>query len=115
MAHAPCRSPASSDPSLDVPVTRRPGEQFPHPDLLQNLGSSLRRQVRDELLKRLLPGDTDVVFQTAFIDNFLANDRGAISRDSDVHDWRSATPVSPRAGAGRSRRGCGCGCYDPRR
>ncbi len=63
------------------------------PDLLQNLGSSLRRQVRDELLKKLLPGDTDVVFQTTFIDNFLANDRGAINRDSDVHDWRPATPV----------------------
>lgn len=63
------------------------------PDLLQYLGSSLRRQVRDELLKRLLPDETDVVFQTTFIDNFLANDRGAISRDSDVHDWRPATPV----------------------
>jgi len=63
------------------------------PDLLQNLGSSLRRQVRDELLKKLLPGDTDVAFQTTFIDNFLANDRGAINRDSDVHDWRPVTPV----------------------
>jgi pimeloyl-ACP methyl ester carboxylesterase len=63
------------------------------PDLLQNLGPALRREVRDELLKRLLPGDADVVFQTTFIDNFLANDRGAINRDSDVHDWRPATPV----------------------
>jgi len=63
------------------------------PDLLQNLGSSLRRQVRDELLKKLLPADADVVFQTTFIDNFLANDRAAISRDSDVHDWRPAAPV----------------------
>jgi pimeloyl-ACP methyl ester carboxylesterase len=63
------------------------------PDLLQNLGASLRRQVRDELLKKLLPGDTDVVFQTTFIDNFLANDRAAINRDSDVHDWRPAAPV----------------------
>lgn len=63
------------------------------PDLLQNLGAALRRQVRDELLKRLLPEETDVVFQTTFIDNFLANDRGAINRDSDVHDWRPATAV----------------------
>jgi len=63
------------------------------PDLLQNLGSSLRRQVRDELLKKLLPGDTDVLFQTTFIDNFLANDRAAINRDSDVHDWRPVAPV----------------------
>jgi hypothetical protein len=35
----------------------------------------------------------DVVFQTAVIDNLLANGRAAISRDSDVHDWRPATPV----------------------
>ncbi len=64
-----------------------------NPDLLQNLGASLRRRVRDELLKKLLPGDSDVVFQSTFIDNFLANDRAAINRDSDVHDWRPATPV----------------------
>ena len=64
-----------------------------NPDLLQNLGSSLRRQVRDEMLQRLLPSDADVAFQTTFIDNFLANDRQAINRDSDVHDWRPATPV----------------------
>ena len=58
------------------------------PDLLQNLGETVRRQVRQELLKRLLPEDTDVVFDTRFIDNFLANDRAALNRDSDVHDWR---------------------------
>jgi pimeloyl-ACP methyl ester carboxylesterase len=66
---------------------------FVNPDLLQNLGSSLRRQVRQEMLKRLIPEDSDVVFQTNFIDNFLANDREAIRRDSDVFDWRPAKPV----------------------
>lgn len=63
------------------------------PDLLQSLGSALRRQVRQEMLKRLLPDDTDVVFQTTFIDQFLANDREAIRRDSDVHNWRPNKPV----------------------
>lgn len=63
------------------------------PDLLQNLGEPLRRQVRQELLKRLLPDDTDVVFDTRFIDRFLANDRAALSRDSDVHDWRPDKPM----------------------
>ncbi len=63
------------------------------PDLLQNLGSSLRRRVRDEMLSRLIPEDADVVFQSTFIDNFLANNRGAINRDSDVYDWRPAKPV----------------------
>lgn len=63
------------------------------PDLLQNLGAGLRRQLRDELLQRLLPDDSDVRFQTTFLDNFLDNNRAAIRRDSDVHDWQPETPV----------------------
>ncbi len=66
---------------------------FVNPDLLQNLGSALRRQVRQEMLKRLLPEDSDVVFQTTFIDQFLANDREAIRRESDVHNWKPNKPV----------------------
>jgi pimeloyl-ACP methyl ester carboxylesterase len=64
-----------------------------NPDLLQNLGSSVRKQVRREMLKRLLPEDSDVNFQTTFIDQFLANDREAIRRESDVHNWRPSKPV----------------------
>ncbi len=64
-----------------------------NPDLLQYLGSSLRRQLRDEMLRRLMPGDSDVVFDGRFIDIFLDNDRAAINRESDVHDWRPAQPV----------------------
>ena len=32
-------------------------------------------------------------FQTTFVDNFLADDTEAIERDSNVHDWKPATPV----------------------
>jgi pimeloyl-ACP methyl ester carboxylesterase len=63
------------------------------PDLLQLLSADQRNQVRDEMLRRLIPDGADVLFQSRFIDNFLANDRSAINRDSDVHDWRPATPV----------------------
>ena len=63
------------------------------PDLLRFLGSSVRRQLRDELLKRLLPGDADVVFDTRFLDNFLADDKRAVALESSVHNWRPTLPV----------------------
>ncbi len=63
------------------------------PDLLRFLGSSVRRQLRDELIKRLLPGDADVVFDTRFLDSFLADDRRAVAQQSSVHNWRPALPV----------------------
>ena len=63
------------------------------PGLLRYLGSSLREEVREELLKHLLPGDADVVFDTRFIDHYLADDREAIERLSSVHDWLPAHPV----------------------
>ena len=63
------------------------------PGLLRYLGSSLRREVREQLLRRLLPGDADVVFDTRFLDWYLADDSGAIARNSSVHDWAPARPV----------------------
>lgn len=63
------------------------------PGLLRYLGSSLREEVREELLKHLLPDDADVVFDTRFIDHYLADDREAIERLSSVHDWLPAHPV----------------------
>ena len=63
------------------------------PGLLRYLGSSLREEVREELLKHLLPDDADVAFDTRFIDYYLADDRAAIERMSSVHDWLPAHPV----------------------
>ena len=64
------------------------------PGPLSNLGSSVRNEVRRALFRELVPGDADVSFQSTFIDNFLADDRQAIARDSDVHDWRPQRPVA---------------------
>jgi fermentation-respiration switch protein FrsA (DUF1100 family) len=63
------------------------------PGLLRHLGSSVRRQVRDALLERLLPSDADVMFDPTFIDNYLADDSAAIERQSNVHDWMPSAPL----------------------
>ncbi|MBI5256563.1 MAG: prolyl oligopeptidase family serine peptidase [Burkholderiales bacterium] len=64
-----------------------------NPGVLKNLGSTLRREVRDQLLKKALPNDADVVFDPTFIDNYLADDTAAIERMSNVHDWKPEVPV----------------------
>lgn len=64
-----------------------------NPGFLKNLGSSVRDEVRRALLRELIPDDADVSFQTDFVDNFLADDRDAIERDSNVHDWLPLAPV----------------------
>jgi len=63
------------------------------PGVLRHLSATVRREVRDQLLKRLLDNDADVVFDTTLIDNYLADDSAAIERLSNVHDWVPAAPV----------------------
>ena len=63
------------------------------PGLLRNLGSSVRNEVRRQLFKQLVPEDSDVSFQSTFIDNYLADDDAAIERVSNVHDWKPDVPV----------------------
>jgi len=65
-----------------------------NPGLLRRLGSALRRQVRDELLDRMLPGEVDVVFDTRVLDYYLADDTAAIERESNVHDWAPVAQAS---------------------
>lgn len=64
-----------------------------NPGLLKNLGGAVRREVRDQLLKKALPNDSDIVFDPTFIDNYLADDSGAIERMSNVHNWKPELPV----------------------
>lgn len=95
---APAAGPFDVNATLDE-LLRRVRRENPalallvEPGLLRFLGSSVRREVRDRLLEALLPDDADVVFQTEFIDRYLADDRKANERDANVHDWRPDAPV----------------------
>lgn len=98
VAIAPGAGPYHAGVTLDE-LLRRVRDENPllgaliSPGLLRYLGASVRRQVRDELLKRLVPDDADVVFDATVIDNFLADDDAAIERQSNVHDWAPAAPA----------------------
>lgn len=63
------------------------------PGVLRLLGSSTRNEVRRLLVRALLPGNADVVFDTRFIDAYLNDDRALIERQSNVHDWAPLQPV----------------------
>jgi pimeloyl-ACP methyl ester carboxylesterase len=63
------------------------------PGFLRFLGSSVRRDIRRALLRELLPDDADVVYDTRFLDSFLADDKRAVAQDNSVFDWRPQVPV----------------------
>ncbi len=63
------------------------------PGFLRYLGGSVRREVRRALLRELLPDDADVVYDTRFIDLFLADDKRAIAQNHSVYEWRPQVPV----------------------
>lgn len=64
-----------------------------NPGFLSHLGGSAQREVRRQLLKQLLPEDTDVVIDSTFIDNFLSDDVSNMNRLSNIHDWKPNLPV----------------------
>lgn len=64
-----------------------------NPGFLRYLGGSVQRELRRVMLRALLPDDADVSYDTRFIDNFLADDVGAIDRLSNVSDWKPTVPV----------------------
>ncbi|WP_088285293.1 S9 family peptidase [Ideonella sp. A 288] len=63
------------------------------PGLLRNLGSTVRAEVRRQLVRAAVPDDADVRVQADFIDRYLADDTAALDRDSNVHDWAPAAPL----------------------
>jgi len=63
------------------------------PGFLRHLGSSVRAEVRRALVRKLLPSDADVAFDTRFIDAYLDDDRDRIERQSNVHDWKPTLPL----------------------
>ena len=58
-----------------------------NPGFLRYLPERVRNEVRRLLLRALIPEDTDVVYDTRFLDSFLADDTEAIAASSSVHDW----------------------------
>jgi pimeloyl-ACP methyl ester carboxylesterase len=63
------------------------------PGVLRDLTPAQRALVRELLLKELLPDDADVSFDASVLDSYLADDRAAIERLANVHDWAPAVPV----------------------
>jgi pimeloyl-ACP methyl ester carboxylesterase len=63
-----------------------------NPGFLSRLGSTVRNEVRRQIMKQVLPDDADVSFQSTFLDNFLADDVAAIDRMSNVIDWKPNVP-----------------------
>ena len=57
-----------------------------NPGFLRYLGGSVQREVRRLLLRALMPGDADVVYDARFIDRFLDDDVPYIAEFSSVHD-----------------------------
>ena len=64
-----------------------------NPGFLRYLGGSVQREVRRLLLRALMPGDADVVYDARFIDRFLDDDVRYIAETSSVHDWKPNVPV----------------------
>ncbi len=63
------------------------------PGVLRGLTPIQRATVRELLLKELLPDNSDVEFDASVLDSYLADDRAAIERLANVHDWAPAVPV----------------------
>ncbi len=98
VATAPGAGPYDIGVTLDE-LLRRVREANPvlgallSPGVLRDLTPAQRALVRELLLKELLPEDADVSFDVSVLDSYLADDRAAIERLGNVHDWAPAVPV----------------------
>jgi pimeloyl-ACP methyl ester carboxylesterase len=98
VATAPGAGPYDIGVTLDE-LLRRVREANPvlgallSPGRLSGLTPFQRATVRELLLKELLPDDADVSFDARVLDSYLADDRAAIERLGNVHDWAPAVPV----------------------
>lgn len=78
----------------------RVGKLFPplgallQPQRLSKLPENVRQEVRDLLLKQMVPENGDVQYQSLFLDHYMADDRDALARDHSVHlGWAPSVPV----------------------
>lgn len=63
-----------------------------NPGLLKNLGANDRNNLRNLFFFAVLGSQSDVSFDSTFLDNFLNDDVVAIAAQNSVVDW---TPISP--------------------
>lgn len=63
------------------------------PNVLEHLGSSLRRRLRDAILKELIPADSDIKIDSRFLDLYLADRKAEIESISNVHQWQPINPI----------------------
>lgn len=65
-----------------------------NPGLLKNLGVNDRNNLRNLFLFAVLGSQSDVSFDSTFLDNFLNDDVAAIASQSSVFDWTPQSPMS---------------------
>ena len=64
------------------------------PGNLSKLPDSVRKEVRDLLLKQMVPEDGDVAYESRFLDRYMADERALVARDHSVHlGWAPSVPV----------------------
>ena len=63
------------------------------PSFLQQLSKPLRIKLRNLMLDKILPDDADIVFQTDFLDNYLAGATATIAAKHNVDHWKPVKPV----------------------
>lgn len=78
----------------------RVGKLFPplgallDPGHLSRLPESVRNEVRDLLLKQMVPENGDVAYQSLFLDRYIADERETLAREHSVHlGWAPDVPV----------------------
>ena len=85
--------------TLDAQLDRV-GKLFPplgavlDPGRLSKLPESVRIEVRNLLMKQMVPDDGDVAYQTLFLDRYIADERDTLAREHSVHlGWAPTVPV----------------------
>lgn len=95
-AAVPGGGPYDVQETLDEQLRRVPSAFAPwvDPGNLRKLPSTVRNELRRQLVRQMMPEDADVSYQTLFLDRYLADDKEGIARDHSVHlGWTPAVPM----------------------
>ncbi|GAB2735071.1 hypothetical protein GCM10027019_13160 [Melaminivora jejuensis] len=98
-ASLPAAGPYDLQVTLDAQLQRVKDERpeiawLLKPGNLSHLGSSLRAEVRRQLMRAMMPGDADVDYDGRFIDLYLADNQQGLKEFSSVDwGWKPTAPV----------------------